>query len=149
MSRKTFLSKESFVDATEKQTREKLARIPEHLSNITLVAENKINDSLRFLYESIESRALYQVEVSVLPLNDQFTRISLHASHTSGAAFHEDPDLSTALNDFESAVHAAIKDDLINYRPLAFKAAESSNWLHSLTNLGSLCYSMLFRKKLS
>jgi hypothetical protein len=115
MPRQNFLARESFVDATEKQTREIILSIPDYLPHISLVAENKVIDSVRFVYEHTGKGVRYNVDLTVLPLNDQYTRISLHASHTNGHSFYEDPEMAFALHDFEGAIHAAIKGDLSLY----------------------------------
>jgi beta-glucosidase/6-phospho-beta-glucosidase/beta-galactosidase len=50
MPRQTFLSRESFVDATEKTTKETLYTLPEYVSNIKMLSENKLIDSVNWLY---------------------------------------------------------------------------------------------------
>jgi hypothetical protein len=129
MPRQTFLSRESFVDATEKQTRETLSSLPAYISHIVLVAENPIIESYRFTYDKADKKLQYLIDVTILPLNDQYTRISLHASHTNGHAFYEDADMSFALHDFESAIHAALKGDLAYYKPAGHKPKEQSSLL--------------------
>ncbi len=51
MPRQNFLSKESFVAATEQQAKETILSIPAFANNIRLVAENKMIESFRFAYE--------------------------------------------------------------------------------------------------
>ena len=79
MPRQTFLSRESFVDATERQTKETLFSIPAYVSHIRMVAENKVIESYKFHYEQAHKNIHYVIDVSILPLNDQYTRISLHS----------------------------------------------------------------------
>src|SRR3954453_14158573 len=117
MPRQTFLSKESFVDASEKQTKETLLSIPAFVTNIKLIGENKMIESIKFSYELPVKKLQYYIDVSVLRLNDQYTRVSLHASHTNGQAFYSNSDLAIVLHDFESAIHAALKGDLSSYNP--------------------------------
>lgn len=149
MPRQTFLSRESFVDATEKQTKETLFSIPAYVSNIKLVAENKVIESFKFSYEQVEKKIQYTIDVSVLPLNDQYTRISLHASHVNGHAFYEDADMAFALHDFESAIHAALKGDLAHYRPAGQKLKEPNGFSQFFLVLKSSISDLIFRKKLS
>jgi hypothetical protein len=149
MPRQTFLSRESFVDATEKQTKETLFSIPAYVSNIRLVAENKIIESYKFSYEQAEKKLEYVIDVSILPLNDQYTRISLHASHTNGHAFYEDADMAFALHDFESAIHAALKGDLAHYKPTGQKIKQANVWAQFITVCKSFTSELIFKKKLS
>jgi hypothetical protein len=149
MPRQTFLSGESFVDATEKQTKETLFSIPAYISNIRLVAENKMIESYKFSYEQAEKKLHYIIDVSILPLNDQYTRISLHASHSNGHAFYEDADMAFALHDFESAIHAALKGDLAHYKPAGQKLKQANNWTQIFTVFRSSISDLVFKKKLS
>ncbi|MGZ3838285.1 MAG: hypothetical protein ACXVMS_05145 [Flavisolibacter sp.] len=149
MPRQTFLSRESFVDATEKQTKETLFSIPAYVSNIKLVAENKLIESFKFSYEQVEKKLQYVIDVTILPLNDQYTRISLHASHNNGQAFYTDADMSFALHDFESAIHAALKGDLAHYKPLGQKVREANGFAQYFLSLKSSFLDLIFRKKLS
>ena len=147
MPRQTFLTRESFVDATEQHTREALRSIPAFLASIHFVSENRPGQAYRFLYDQKTKKVNYHIDVSVLPLNDQYTRISLHASHVNGQAFYTDADLSFALHDFESAVHAAVKGDLAQ-----FKAAGQVDISRNQTfgaRMRSLLHFLLLREKLS
>jgi hypothetical protein len=149
MPRQTFLSRESFVDATEKQTKETLFSIPAYVSNIKLIAENARMESYKFSYEQTEKKLHYVIDVSILPLNDQYTRISLHASHANGHAFYADSDMAFALHDFESAIHAALKGDLAHYKPAGQKPKELSGWTQFLAGFKTSLSDLMFKKKLS
>ena len=149
MPRQTFLSRESFVDATEKQTKETLFSIPAYVSNIKLIAENPRMESYKFSYEQTEKKLRYIIDVSILPLNDQYTRISLHASYVNGQAFYADADMAFALHDFESAMHAALKGDLAHYKPAGQKAKEANGWAQFFAGFKSSINELMFRKKLS
>lgn len=115
MPRQNFLTRESFVDATEKKTREMLLTVPQHLPYIQLQSENIQRQSLHFTYEQKAGALPFVMDVTILPLNDQYTRVSFHASYVNGQSFFEDPGMSLALHDFESALHAAIKEELHLY----------------------------------
>jgi hypothetical protein len=121
MPRQNFLSKESFVDANEQQCRDSLLSVPAFAPSISLVSENKVLQSYRFTYQQPARDVHYFVDVSILPLNEQYIRISLHGTHSNGEAFNSDSDLSVALHDFESAIMAALKGDTSLYQPLELK----------------------------
>jgi hypothetical protein len=149
MPRQTFLSRESFVDATEKQTRETLSSIPAYVSHIVLLSENHVIESYRFTYDRADKKQQYIIDVRILPLNDQYTRISLHASHTNGHAFYEDPDMGFALHDFESAIHAALKGDLAYFKPSVQQMKEPQFNLIKWASILFSSFSPALKKKLS
>ena len=117
MPRQNFLSRESFVTATEQQAKDSLLSIPAFVSNITLIGENKMIQSFKFCYSMPVKNIQYHVDVSMLPLNEQYMRISLHGRHAGGQAFSHDADMAIALHDFEAALQAALKGDTALYKP--------------------------------
>lgn len=149
MPRQTFLSKESFVDATEKQTKATLLSIPGFVSNIQLLSENKTIESLKFSYEQPVKKLQYHIDITILPLNDQYTRISLHASYANGQIFHSNSDMAVVLHDFESAIHAALKGDLSYYKPYAPRPAVSKKFMQLIIAVTSSVGVFFLRKKLS
>ncbi len=117
MPRQNFIARESFVEAAEKQTKDSLLSIPAFASHIRLLSENKMNESIRFLYERPLIPAHYHVDVSALPLNGEYTRISLHGRYANGQAFQDETDLVVVLIDFEAAFRAAMLGDTSLYQP--------------------------------
>lgn len=149
MPRQNFLSRESFVSASEELTKESLLSIPVFAPNITLLTDNKMLQKLRFLFSDAEKEAAYFIDVSVLPLNEQYTRISLHATHTNGQSFHHDPDMALALHDFESAIIAAMNGDTSLYQPSASMPKKSKNFLRSIVTIVASISFLVLKKKLS
>lgn len=149
MPRQNFLAKESFVNASEKATKESLMSIPVFASNIKLIAENQKLHSFRFLYEHVAKKIKYHVDVSVLPLNDQFTRLSLHGTHINAEAFEHDADMAMALHNFELAANAAINGDSSLYKPYEKKTGSSKKIIQLTTSLIASVGILFLRKKLS
>ena len=149
MPRQNFLSRESFVDATEKQAKDSLLSIPAFVPNIRFVSENKMVGSTRFSYEQPVKSTEYFIDVSVLPLNEQFTRVSLHGTHVNGHSFQNDTDMAIALHDFEAAMQAALKGDVSLYTPSEPKAGNSKKFLHIATAFVTSIGVFFLRKKLS
>lgn len=149
MPRQTFLARESFVDAGEQQTRESLRTIADHLPNVSFLAENRIVDSMRFSYEKFDKKSDFFIDVTILPLNDQYTRVSMHASYSNGHAFYEGSDLAFALHDFESAIHAALKGELSQYLANSGRKIESGTFLSFYNDLRVFIFQLFFKKKLS
>jgi hypothetical protein len=148
MPRQNFLSKASFVSANEQYTRDTILSLPAFIPSIRMLAEKKKVDTICFSYELMNGNQ-YFVDVSVLPLNLQYTRVSLHAAYASGQAFYEDEKLALVLHDFERAIEAALAGDLAQFKPHVPKPGNRHRLGNFLQQFRSaLQYSML-RKKLS
>jgi hypothetical protein len=149
MPRQTFLAKESFVNASETLTKESILSIPVFATNIKLVKENKMLQKIRFLFEQPERDVVYFIDVSVLPLNDSYTRISLHATHTNGQAFQHDADMAIALHDFESAVAAALNGDTSLYQPTTRQTRNAKGFVGLALSIMASVGVLMLKKKLS
>lgn len=134
MPRQTFLSRESFVDAPEKQTRDSVLALPGYADHIRLVTDKHLVHCYRFYFGPSAKNVFYHIDVSILPLNDQYTRVSLHASYLNGQSFHSDPDMAFVLHEFESAVHASVKGEMVQFsKPEDVR--ERGKWWVQLSNL--------------
>jgi hypothetical protein len=142
MPRQNFLSSDFFVSTSEAAAKAALLSIPEHLPNIKLVKENSLIQTMRFLYQHHDKTSDNYMDVSILPLNDQYVRFCLHASYSNGQAFHSDPAISNALFQFEKAVHAAISNDfsLIDATPAAKSKKNQSLFLNTVLSLLSMVF---------
>lgn len=149
MPRQNFLSRESFVSASEQLTKESLLSIPVFAPHIKLQTENKMLQKFRFLFEQAEKSEEYFIDVSILPLNDQYTRLSLHATLTNGGSFQNHPDMALALHDFESAVIAALNGDTTLYTPSSALNGKSKNFLRSVMAIMASVSLLILKKKLS
>jgi hypothetical protein len=149
MPRQNFLSLESFVEATETQAKESLLSVPVFAANIKLIAENEKLQSFKFRYQLPLKNLEYHVDVTIRPLDTQFIRISLHGEHSNGEAFDNDADMELALNDFESAIEAALKGDVSSYKPYKPQDQKSKKFLQFSTALVASAGIFFLRKKLS
>ncbi|MFL5809543.1 MAG: hypothetical protein ACJ749_08470 [Flavisolibacter sp.] len=149
MPRQNFLSRESFVDASEKQAKDSILSIPAFVSNIHFVSENKMVGLTRFTYEQSVKNVEYIIDVSVLPLNDQYTRVSLHGTHVNGQSFQNDSDMLIALHDFEAAMQAALKGDISLYSPYQPKPGSSKKFLQFASAFVASVGVFFLKKKLS
>src|SRR5215218_8252212 len=118
MTRKNFISKEFFVNATEQQTHQTLFEIPQYIANIKLVEKHTPAHTVKFLYERQEANLQYFVDVSLLPLDQDYTSVCLHITYANGQVFTKDSNIILSLNNFESAIQAALKGNLANYQPI-------------------------------
>jgi hypothetical protein len=149
MPRQNFLTRESFVQATEIQARESLLSVPVFVPNIKLIGENTKLQSLKFRYQLPQKNLEYHVDVTILPLNTQYTRICLHGEHTNGESFNNDADMAIALHDFESAIEAALKGDVSRYQPFKPREKKPKNVLQITAVIVASAGIFLLRKKLS
>ncbi|MGZ5286435.1 MAG: hypothetical protein ACXWV0_01645 [Flavisolibacter sp.] len=149
MPRQNFLSKESFVDASEKQAKESLLSVPSFVPNITLMSENKMIESYKFAYRQPVKDTIYHIDVSVLPLNEKYIRISMHGTYANGQAFNADADMSLALHDFESAINAALKGDTSLYRPFEPRVKNTRKFLQLTLAFVTSIGVFFLKKKLS
>lgn len=133
MSKQRSLSKEFFVDVSETETRQSVLDIPGFVNNIKFVSENSIADSLRFLYEQPADTMLRYVDVSILPLTNSQSRVRLHVTYANGHRFHNDETIANALQNFESAVHAATDGTLLNFTPKELKVRSTKKLLQEIT----------------
>lgn len=149
MPRQNFLSREAFVQATEIQARESLLSIPVFVPNIKLIAENTKLQSFKFRYQLPQKNMEYHVDITLLPLDTQYTRISFHGEHSNGEAFDNDAEMTMALHDFESAIEAALKGDVSNYQPYKPKEKKSKKFLQFSAAFVATAGIFILRKKLS
>lgn len=111
MLRKNFLSSDFFVTTSEKEAKRILLSLPGHVSQLTLLKEDNIVHSTRFLFHHPEKETQYYVDVTLLQLNDQYVRFSLHGSYTNGQAIQSDAEIKSVLEQFEKTVFAAVNND--------------------------------------
>jgi hypothetical protein len=149
MTRKNFISKEFFVDATEQQAHDTLFDIPQYISNIKLVSKHTPAHTVKFLYERDETNLQYHVDVSLLPLDQNCTSVCLHISYTNGQVFTKDSNIIHSLNNFESAIQAALKGSLAEYQPLPKKQSKLAQFTHSTMMLAASVSMLFISRKLS
>ena len=149
MSRKNFISKEFFVNATEQQMQETLYDIPQFVSNIKLVNKRTPAHTVKFLYEKEEGNLQYNVDVSLLPLDQNCTSVCLHISYINGQVFTRDSHIIHSLNNFESAIQAAVQGNLSNYQPLAPKQSKVAQFTQATMMLAASVGMLFISRKLS
>lgn len=111
MPTQNFLSTDFFLLSSEEEAKRVLLSLPMFHSNITLLRENSLVHTTRFLFENTEKQLQHYIDVSLLPLNDQHVLVKLHGAYTNGKSFHNDPDLLQALKQFEFALCNLLKRD--------------------------------------
>jgi hypothetical protein len=108
MPRQTFATREFFVNVCEHVTQQGVLELPRTFHQMRFVAENAKLHSILFMYEPDDVGAPVQVSVSVLPLNDACTKVTVHGSYTNGCAFNHDKYMTLVMLNVEAALQAAI-----------------------------------------
>jgi hypothetical protein len=146
MPRQNFLSRESFIEASEIQAKESLLSVPVFVPNIKLISENEKLQSFKFRYQIPQKNLEYHVDVTIRQLDTQFIRICLHGEHSNGEAFDFDAEMATALHDFQAAFEAALKGDVSSYQPYKAKEKKSIQFTATVVATAGI---FVLRKKLS
>jgi hypothetical protein len=149
MARKNFISKEFFVNATEQQTNETLLDIPQFVHNIKLVNKRTPAHTVKFLYEKEDLNLQYHVDISLLPLDHNYTSVCLHISYANGQVFNKDSNIILSLNNFEAAIQAALKGNLSEYQPVAKKQSTATRFANATMMLAASASMMFLSRKLS
>lgn len=144
MPRQTFLTKEAFVNTTDHHLKQILFSLPDVIPVVSLIGENKLIEQIRFAYD-VSEKQNYFIDVSVLTVNDQYTRLWLHASHKDGKAFQTDPQMALALQDIAAAVQATLRGEVFYYpvKEEKTKSVTKTTWFSSVKT----GFTFLFLKK--
>lgn len=111
MYRQSFLTADFFVTASEEKAKEILTSLPGYLSHLTMLKENTIVHSTRFLYHNKETETQCYIDVSTLKLNEQYIRFNLHGSYLNGQHIQHDGEIKAALQQFEQSVFASLHQE--------------------------------------
>src|SRR5688572_20684857 len=111
MPRQNFLSKDFFVEVSEFEARRSLLNLPQCCQHVKFVKENAVTKAFRFLYQPLDSKKHFQIDISLLPLDNTYTQVGLHLSYTNGQTLTTDAGAKTVMLLFEQAVHAALRGD--------------------------------------
>jgi hypothetical protein len=123
MPRQTYLSKNFFLNASERETRQLILALPEGIHNIKFVSQDDVRHTLNFMYKELVDPDAKDncISVSLLPLNVDHTMVSLQGSHINGSAFHKDQIVTNALHNFEQAIVASANGTLTDFIPSPVK----------------------------
>ena len=121
MPRQNFLSKDFFVEVAESEARRCLFTLPQCSPHIKFIKENTLTQSMRFLYQPIDGKKHFQIDISLLPLDNTYTQVGLHLSYTNGQVLTTDAGAKTVLLLFEQAIHAALRGDVLASELTALK----------------------------
>ncbi len=147
MSRQTFVSNSFFVHASEETTRFILFSLPQKTNAVQFVSENnKINVS-RFTFQHTDQEN-YQVDISLLPMNNEYTQVNLHISYVDGHTFSHKSNIKQALVQFEYSVQAAIRGDISFFQPALVEEKNSMSLLPALELIAGFVGNLFLWKKI-
>jgi hypothetical protein len=129
MPRKTFTTKQFFVNASHRQALQAVATLPQILGRLKLISENPNLNSFLFFYEQVGVPLHSHVSVSLLPLDDEQTQVTVHGSYANGQAFYDDPYIANALANVEAALQSTINGGTASFELVEAKQNLSYKWL--------------------
>ena len=130
MPRQTFATREFFVETCEAAAREAVIALPYFFNRLRFMAENEKLFCITFLYEPQVQQQPVHIAISLLPLNESHTKITVHGSYTNGSAFSKDPYITTAVANVEAALRCAISGDNAPFEPIVPKKKIAQRCLH-------------------
>jgi hypothetical protein len=145
MSRQNFISKEFFVNASEQDTQQLLLQLPHFVPAIKLAKKPVTVFTTDFIYQ--RSNGDHHVMVSLLPLDHLYTNVTLHVSYANGAVFYKDQTINNSINNFEAAIHNALKGNLAHFQPQEVPIKTHKKIIQLLISVFALAGSYLFLKK--
>jgi hypothetical protein len=117
MPRQTFATREFFVSNPEAATHHTVLNLPQFFRKMQLTGENTKLHCITFLYAPEGKHDAIQVVMSILPLDEGCTKVTVHGSYTTGCAFKKDWYMTYALDNIEAAIHAAINGSTMPFEP--------------------------------
>lgn len=147
MPRQNFISKDFFVNVSEQDARLGLLKLTQYSPSLKFIKENTLTQSFRFLYQPVESKKHYQLDISLLPLDPSCTQVGLHLSYTNGQELTTDAGARTILMVFEQAIQALLRGDITS--PLLQPSIKANKGWKSLNHIFNLPISgwLINRKK--
>ncbi len=148
MHRQTFVSNSFFVPASVAATKNILQLMPDSITYLQFVCESDRQQSLRYLYQPAELKN-YQVDVSLLPLNTEYTQVTVHLSYADGHTFQYDSHIRQALASFEGLVQNVVngKNPVPAYP--AKEQKQTAGWVEMLSAIAASVTGLFIWKKLS
>ena len=147
MAKQTIHSKDFFVDAPDQPLKQTILSLPGFVNSIKYVGENTLSETVKFLYEN-DSDA-HEVTVSLLPLTCEQTRVALHVTAPDKSNGNTQKRVQIVLDNFESAIHAALSGKPEAFQPKEVKKASSGWFNHFMVLLVASVGILFLWKKLS
>jgi hypothetical protein len=146
MSRQTFVSNSFFVHASEETTRFILLSLPQKTNDIQFVSENNKINVTRFTFQP-QDQENYQVDISLLPMNNEYTQVNLHIGYIDGHTFSHKSNIKQALVQFEYSIQAAIRGDISFFQPKVVEEKNSMSLLPALELIAGFISNLFLWKK--
>lgn len=143
MPRQSFLSTDFFVATSEENALKALAAMPEQNSQVQLVKGNNLVHTTRFSFEHSGKTFQTYIDVSVLPLDDQYVRFCLHGFYANEKRIEDNTEIALALSCFEKLLYTVLKIDY----PVKEKKQKANSSLKNIFRLPSSFLSMLRLKE--
>lgn len=146
MSRQTFVSNTFFVNASEETTRFILLSLPKKTNEISFVSENNKLNVTRFNHQA-PNQDNYQVDVSLLPMNNEYTQVNIHVGYIDGHSFTNNNTIKQVLVHFEYSIQAALRGDAAFFQPPVLEERNSLSVLPFFAMIANFVTNIFMWKK--
>jgi len=148
MPRQTFATRQFFVNACERATRQYIDDLPGLYPRLRFVSENAKLHCLLFSYAPEGEQLPIQISLSTLPLNDDCTKVTVHGSFANGCAFYNNPYMTNAMQNVEAALQAAVNGNAV-FEPQQPKKKMAHRYRHARHSAAAFLNSVLRTRSLS
>jgi hypothetical protein len=121
MPRQTFATREFFVSIPETTTHQTVLNLPNFFTRIRFAGENPKLHCLTFLYVPQDEQEAVHIIISVLPLDEGCTKITVHGSYGNGCVFTKDRYMDYVMSNVEAALQAAASGSTSLFEPIVPK----------------------------
>jgi|SRR6476646_3942123 len=128
MPRQTFATREFFVNSAENATHRTVLDLPYFFSKMKFLGENSKLHCITFLYAPDSEHNPIHVVISLLPLDDGCTKITVHGSYPNGCVFSKDGYMENAVDNVEAALQAATSGAPAPFEPIVLKKKFSQRY---------------------
>jgi hypothetical protein len=146
MSRQTFVSNTFFVNASEETARLIILSLPNKTNEISFVSENNKLNFTRFNHQA-QNQENYQVDVSLLPMNNEYTQVNIHVGFVDGHSFSNNNTIKQVLVQFEYSIQAALRGDAAFFQPPVLEERNSLSVLPFFAMIANFVANVFMWKK--
>jgi hypothetical protein len=124
-----------------------LLTLPKKTSEILYVSENNKINITRFNFQP-ENKENYQVDISLLSMNNEYTQVNLHVGYCDGHVFSNKSSIKQAAMQFEYSIHATLKGDLAFFQPVIKEEQNSISLLPIFEMIAGYVSNLFLIKKI-
>lgn len=129
MPRSNFLSTEFFIQSNEERAVQLLLGVSSVITGCRFISKAAHQPVVYFLFE--QNKNIFKTAINYLPLNDEFTKITIQVSYADGHPFSSDNNCKEILHKLELIISALAKGEVVDESLLERKSAAKLSFLLS------------------